>query len=107
MWNLKLHAALVSLGFNRLNSDRSIYIYVKGDVRIIMPIFVDDIILDSSSQSAINSTIKDLAAHFKLRDLGLTTFLLGIQIIRNYYKHQISLCQHQCIIEMLETFNLS
>src|SRR4051812_32522015 len=107
MWNLKLHAALVSLGFNRLNSDRSIYIYVKGDVRIIMPIFVDDITLASSSQSAINSTIKDLAAHFKLRDLGPTSFLLGIQIIRDRSKHQISLCQRQYIIDMLETFNLS
>src|SRR3954468_21209016 len=72
MWNLKLHAELVSLGFNCLNSDRSIYIYVKGDVWIIMPIFMDDITLASSSQSAIDSTIKDLAAHFKLCDLGRT-----------------------------------
>jgi len=42
-----------------------------------------------------------------LRDLGPTTFLLGIEIIRNPEKQQISLSQRQYIIDALERFNMS
>ena len=37
-WNKKLHKVLMEMGFTRLESDRSIYIYVKGEVKIIVPI---------------------------------------------------------------------
>ena len=41
-WNKKLHEVLSKMGFSRLESDRSIYVYVKGDVRVIIPIYIDD-----------------------------------------------------------------
>jgi hypothetical protein len=107
VWNKKLHAALVSMGFKRLDSDRSIYIYARGPVRIIMPIFVDDITLASKSKSAIDSTVKELAQHFELRDLGDTRYLLGIEIIRDRPNRSLSLCQRQYIINMLDRFGLA
>jgi hypothetical protein len=79
------------MGFKQLESDRSIYIFFRGDVRIIIPIFIDDITFASSNSIAIDSTVKELSSHFKLRNLGPTSFLLGIEIIRNWEKHQISL----------------
>ena len=106
-WNKKLHNTLLSMGFKRLESDRSIYIFVRDDVRIIIPIFIDDITFASSNPAAIDSAINELASHFKLRDLGPTTFLLGIEIIRNPEKQQISLSQRQYIIDALERFNMS
>jgi hypothetical protein len=85
-WNKKLHATLVSMGFIRLESDRSVYIYTKNGVRIIVPIFVDDITLASKSQKALDDTVEELSKHFPLRDLGPTSFLLGINIIRDRSK---------------------
>jgi hypothetical protein len=76
-WNKKLHDTLIAIGFKRLESDRSIYIFVRGDVRIIIPVFIDDITFASSNRAAIDSTIKELASYFKLRDLGPTFFPSG------------------------------
>ncbi len=107
VWNQKLHSVLTLIGFKRLESDRSIYLYVRDDVRIIMPIHVDDLTLASSSQSVIDQVIKELAQHFKLRDLGPTSFLLGIEIVRDRPNRSIFLSQRQYILEMLERFGLT
>ena len=95
------------MGFKQLESDCSIYIFLRGEVSIIIPIFIDDITFASSNSAAIDSAIKELASHFKLRDLGPTTFLLGVEIIRDRSKHQISLSQCQYIIDALECFGMS
>src|SRR5277367_4314992 len=106
-WNKKLHDALGSMGFKRLESDRSIYIFLRGEVRIIIPVFIDDITFGSSDSAQIDSAVKELSSHFKLRDLGPTTFLLGIEIVRNRAKREISLSQRQYIIDALERFGMS
>ena len=106
-WNKKLHTTLQSMGFKRLDSDRSIYVYVKDDLRIIVPIFIDDITLASKSSAAIDKAVHDLSQHFKLRDLGPTKFLLGVEIIRDRSKHTLALSQRQYIIDMLERFKMS
>ena len=54
-------------------------------------------LFSSSNPAAINTAIKELASHFKLHNLGPTTFLLGIEIIHNPDKQQISLSQYQYI----------
>jgi hypothetical protein len=103
-WNKKLHATLVSMGFKRLESDRSVYIYERDGVKVIIPIFVDDITLASKSQKALDETVEELAKHFPLRDLGPTSFLLGIHITRDFEKRTVSLSQRQYIIDMLDRF---
>ena len=41
-WNKKLHSALTEMGFSQIKSDCSVYIYSNGEVRIIVPIYIDD-----------------------------------------------------------------
>src|ERR1700734_826910 len=94
----------LSMGFKRLESDCSVYIYERERVQIIMPIFVDDITLASKSQKALDETVEELAKHFPLRDLGPTSFLLGIHITRDFEKRTISLSQRQHIVDMLDRF---
>jgi len=36
-WNKKLHSVLDSMGFKRVLSDNSIYIYSKNQVKLIVP----------------------------------------------------------------------
>jgi len=49
-----MRSVLESLGFTQSYSDASIYIYVKDDVRVILPVFVDDMTFASKSASAID-----------------------------------------------------
>ena len=82
-WNCKMHTALESMDFKQTYLDATVYIFVRGDVHIILPVFVDDMTFASKSLPAIKQAIKDLCGHFKLHDLGPTTELLGIKINHN------------------------
>ena len=108
VWNQKLNHTLVNLmGFTRIESDHSVYVFTRGDARIILPVFVDDMTLVSKDQVLLDSIVAELSSHFKLRDLGATDYLLGIKIERNWATHQIFLSQRQYIVDMLERFGLS
>ncbi|KAJ3489457.1 hypothetical protein NLJ89_g11528 [Agrocybe chaxingu] len=103
-WNKKLHAALVEMGFKRIEADRSVYIYSNGVVKIIVPIYVDDITFASKSNAAIDKAVKELCTRFKCRDLGSTKFLLGVGIGQDKDKKLITLHQHSygtwyCLIQ--------
>jgi len=52
-WYAELSSKLVALGFVPSKSDTSLFIYSKGGVEIYMLIYVDDIIVTSSSQDAV------------------------------------------------------
>jgi hypothetical protein len=83
-WNKKLHSVLTELGFKRIESDHSVYVYFNGEVRIIVPIYIDDITLASKSSTAIDKYVQLLSEHFKCRDLGPTCFLLGVAVERDH-----------------------
>ena len=106
-WNIKLHAALTEMGFKRIESDRSVYIYSNGVVKIIVPIYIDDITFASKDNAAIDEAVKKLAIHFKLRDLGPTKFLLGVAVNRDHEKKTITLDQCQYILDMLEKYGMA
>ena len=105
-WNKKLHSVLDSLGFKRVLSDASIYIYSKDKVKLIVPIFIDDITLVSKDDAAMDSTVQELSKHFKLRDLGATTFLLSVQVKQDLKAHTISLSQSHYVDELLKRFKM-
>ena len=105
-WNKKLHSALLSMGFSRLQSDRSIYLYVRGELKIILPVYNDDLTFASKDASLIDKAVQDLSKLFKLRDLGETRFLLGVEITRDRSQRSISLSQRQYIVDMLERYGL-
>ena len=85
----------------------TIYIYAKADVRVILPVFVDDMTFASKSAAAIDQLILELSQHFKLQDLGATTQLLGIKIDRDRSKRSITISQHQYCLDILERFGMA
>src|SRR3979490_2563382 len=98
---------LHELGFTCIKSDTSIYIWIRGDVKIFVPVFVDDLTLASKSISAISHVKTQLAKRFKLRDLGPTSSLLGIEITRDRSQRRLCLSQRQYISDMLDRYNLA
>ena len=105
-WNKKLHSELANLGFTRLQSDRSIYLYARGELKIILPVYIDDLTFASKDTALIDKAVEDLSKVFKLRDLGETRFLLGIEITRDRKKRTISLSQHQYVVDLLERYGM-
>ena len=72
------------MGFKRIESDRSVYAFTRDDVKIIAPVYIDDITFASPSSTALDTIVVELRSYFKLRDLGETSYLLGIKISRDW-----------------------
>jgi hypothetical protein len=79
-WYARLSPQLVHLGFVASKSDTSLFIYHKSHVTIFMLIYVDDIIVASSSKAATDALLKDLSKEFALKDLGALHYFLGIEV---------------------------
>jgi histone deacetylase 1/2 len=64
-----------------------------------MLVYVDDIIVTSSSQNAITALLKELSSHFALKDLGDLSFFLGIEVKKT--KEGIVLTQQKYATDLL------
>ena len=106
-WHKKLNEVLQQMGFARIVCEHSIWIYRRDDIRIIIPVFIDDMTIAAKSKDAIDKVIGELKLHFKLRELGPTSWLLGVEIIRNRSTRTLSLSQRQYILSLLNRFKLS
>jgi histone deacetylase 1/2 len=69
-WYARLSSKLVDLGFKASKADTSLFYYNKGKTIIYVLIYVDDIIVASSSQEATDALLSDLKKDFALKDLG-------------------------------------
>ena len=90
-WNHKMHTVLESMGFSQIYSDVAVYVYVKGDIHLILPVFVNDMTLTSKSLKAIKDTIQQLQKHFKVHDLSPTREILSIKIDRDHFKCSLTI----------------
>lgn len=79
-WYARLCAKLVSLGFIPSKSDTSLFYFIQGNLSIFVLVYVDDIIVASSSSEAVGPLFKKLQNDFALKDLGELHFFLGIEV---------------------------
>jgi hypothetical protein len=70
----------VSLGFVPSKADTSLFYYNRGGHGLFVLVYVDDIIVASSSQEATEALLQDLQKGFALKDLGDLHFFLGIEV---------------------------
>jgi histone deacetylase 1/2 len=52
-------------------------------------VYVDDIIVASSSQEAIKALLKDLEREFALKDLGDLHYFLGIEVKKKLRRYDV------------------
>lgn len=76
-WHDRLCAKLVALGFVPSKADTSLFFYNRGKHSIYVLVYVDDIIVASSSQDAVGALLADLQKDFALKDLGIFTTSWG------------------------------
>jgi len=65
VWNQTLYSVLSSMGFKRVESDHGLYIFLRDDVRILMPVLsmISHLL---AKMVQIDSFIQELSQHFKL-----------------------------------------
>ena len=79
-WYSRLSTKLQHLGFKPSRGDTSLFIYNQSGIMVFVLIYVDDIIVTSSSSKAISTLVHDLNTHFAIKDLGDLHYFLGIEV---------------------------
>jgi hypothetical protein len=81
-WYARLCGKLTRLGFVASKADTSLFFYHKRCYTLFVIVYVDDIIVASSSKEATDALLRDLQAEFALKDLGDLHYFLGIEVKR-------------------------
>lgn len=106
VWNDKLNEALVNkMKFSRSTIDQCIYYKHSERNTVILAVWVDDIMIFASNATMCTKLKNDLHSHFKMKDLGEATSLLGINIIQ-HVDGSISVDQSNYIKNILQRFNM-
>jgi hypothetical protein len=99
-WYSRFTIYLLSLGFVEAKSDTSLFIFCRGVDTVYLLLYVDDIVLTTSSTALLQHTISALKREFAMKDLGLLHHFLGVSV-----QHQIDglfLTQRQFALDILE-----
>jgi hypothetical protein len=79
--------------------DTSMFMYRRG-VKIYLLIYVDNIVVVSSSDQAVGALLSDLRHDFALKDLGTLHYFLGIEVKK--VKDGIALNQKKYAAEIIK-----
>jgi hypothetical protein len=79
-WNARLASVLRQHGSVPSTTDRSLFILQQHDITIYLLVYVDDIIVLSSSLPAIDRLVQGLRKEFAVKDLGPLHYFLGIEV---------------------------
>ncbi|CAI7806158.1 unnamed protein product [Closterium sp. NIES-53] len=104
-WYLKFDEALVDFGFERSECDPALYHLVRDEGRLSLYLYVDDILLMSSSMVLLDEVKGLLSSRFCMKDFGEAKYYLGVQIERD--ESGILIHQERYVLNMLESFGLS
>jgi histone deacetylase 1/2 len=104
-WYARLSTKLLSLGFKASKADTSLFYFNKGNVCVYILIYVDDIIVASSTKEATEGLLRSLGQEFTLKDLGELHYFLGIEV--NKVSNGIILSQDKYASDLLKKVNMS
>ncbi|XP_042472423.1 uncharacterized mitochondrial protein AtMg00810-like [Zingiber officinale] len=103
-WNTTFSEILFRYGFQKSSADHSLFTYTNGDLFIALLVYVDDIMLGSTSETTLEHLVGYLKGEFKLKDLGVPHYFLGLEIARS--KKGIILCQRKYTLDLLHEYGL-
>lgn len=101
MWNLKLNDILIKFNFNRSKTDPCVYCK-KG---IIIAVYVDDFLIFYHNKGDLLKLREMLHANFNMKDIGLATSCLGINI--KQAADFIEIDQSHYVKQVLERFGMT
>ena len=90
-WNSKLDSTLRSMKFERRQLEHAVYRRKHEEGSILVGVYVDDLLITGASESKIAKFKLEMMKKFKMSDLGLLTYYLGIEVQQT--SDMISLCQ--------------
>eukprot|EP00253_Pinus_taeda_P006200 PITA_06200 len=104
-WYAKMDSFLLSQNFERCKSDPNVYMLRTHDSLLILVLYVDDLLITSSSASAIATVKRALHDRFLMTDMGPLHFFFGLEISQD--ATGIKLSQAKYARDLLEIFRMA
>jgi len=101
VWNDLLHKSLTSKGCTTSETDKCLYIKKSNNNVIYLLVHVDDMLVSSNSEEAIDELMNSVGKDFELKDLGEVKHYLGIDMKRDE-SGQFTISQPCYIDEIVE-----
>lgn len=76
----------------------------KQGLLIYVLVYVDDIIVTGNNKAAVEAVISNLAQRFSVKDMGVLSYFLGIEVIRT--SKSLHLNQRKYILDLLAKMNM-
>ncbi|CAM8981982.1 unnamed protein product [Rhodiola kirilowii] len=98
-WYHKLSSTLIKRGFKRSEADHTLFNLCGPKGRVVILVYVDDIIITGSDKAGINATKVFLKSVFDIKDLGKLKYFLGIEVCQS--KEGLFLSQRKYTLDLL------
>ncbi|CAI5972357.1 unnamed protein product [Closterium sp. NIES-65] len=105
-WYQKLAAVLEEMGFRTSSCDESLFLKGEGEKLVLFLVYVDDILLFSSSIKEIQKVQQQLMENFKCKNLGEVKYYLGMHVERDLDHRWLKLHQEKFIKELGEKYGI-
>lgn len=79
-WYAKLDACLCSLGFTRSNHEHAVYTRRAAAKPLVVGVYVDDLLITGPVDDDIACFKQEMLEQFRMSDLGLLSYYLGIEV---------------------------
>jgi len=99
-----LYSKLLEYGFIRSYVDYSLFTYTRDGKFMALLVYVDDVMLTGNNQAICSAFKAYLHSCFRIKDLGLLKYFLGIDVARS--PQGLFLSQRKYTLEIIEECGL-
>jgi len=103
-WYERLSSFLLSQGYERGKTDKTLFIKNSWKDIILVQVYVDDIIFGATNESLCEQFVATMQGEFEMSMMGDLNFFLGLQV--KQVKQGIFLSQAKYCRELLKKFNM-
>ena len=103
-FNKDLNTTLLDIGFTRCTSDTCIYTKTVNNLDVYAAVYVDDIIIACQDDNIIKDIKAQIALKYKVKDMGIMDWYLGMRYTRDPVSGVITLDQSKYAGDVLAKF---
>lgn len=105
VWNRYISKSFKTFGLIAIPADSSVF--VSQDKKLIVALYVDDMLIFSSDMHRIDELKNYLLKNFRVRDMGKASLILSMNICRDTKNNRISLDQEHYINNLMQKYEIS
>jgi hypothetical protein len=103
-WNKLITNTLKNIGFHQLISESCIFSYNSNGMRLILALYVDDMIVGFAHPSHADWLFKQLSTHFIVKQNNLTR-CLGFNVEHNRYRNTLPLSKDDYGLSLVKEYD--